>query len=500
MSAPVEQEQAFAWLKTIPRDLFALDEKPLFGSAPSFSWQGLSEQLKKNLQLSSLTIECGDWQWRNKESLYDGFGEAVSPLSFMVTPLEGLVWWIMPQQELPLLIEMLLMQKEGKTSILDHDLLQAVYRFITLEVIQAVDNGLADKKLSLTLVENHPLPMIHCLSADITITTQQKLFHGRLLLSPEFRKSWSQHYLQQPQNILNTEIAESIQLIVHMEAGRVSLKPSEWKEIHVGDFLFLDSCSLNPEEDKGRVMLTVDDTPFFRARIKQGNLKILEHPLYHEVDTVMDKSPNEDDDDLFDDDFSDEHSTEHTEQTDHTETEFTEHDDTTGHGSTSEHDLTNHETSEESSEFDIDTTTTGDTHADTTVDEDTDFDIEELSTEGKASKKEDVTKPSAAPSKPLSKPTAQKSSASTASLSQPAETPGSKQLVSVEDLPLPVVIEVGRVQVSVKKFLELQPGNMLDLDIHPESGVDLVVHGRRIARGELLRIGDTLGVRILELL
>ena len=38
-----------------------------------------------------------------------------------------------------------------------------------------------------------------------------------------------------------------------------------------------------------------------------------------------------------------------------------------------------------------------------------------------------------------------------------------------------------------------------ELDIHPESGVDMVVNGKRIARGELLRIGDVLGIRIMEL-
>ncbi|MEI8366630.1 MAG: type III secretion system cytoplasmic ring protein SctQ, partial [Parachlamydiaceae bacterium] len=74
-----------------------------------------------------------------------------------------------------------------------------------------------------------------------------------------------------------------------------------------------------------------------------------------------------------------------------------------------------------------------------------------------------------------------------------------KAPLSVDEIPLSVVIEVGRIQMSVKKLLELQPGNMLDLDIHPESGVDLVVNGKRIAKGELLRIGDVLGIRIMEL-
>ncbi len=40
--------------------------------------------------------------------------------------------------------------------------------------------------------------------------------------------------------------------------------------------------------------------------------------------------------------------------------------------------------------------------------------------------------------------------------------------------------------MSVQKLLELQPGNLLELDVHPENGVDLVVNGSCIARGRTL--------------
>jgi flagellar motor switch protein FliN/FliY len=73
------------------------------------------------------------------------------------------------------------------------------------------------------------------------------------------------------------------------------------------------------------------------------------------------------------------------------------------------------------------------------------------------------------------------------------------QAATLDDIPLNVIVEVGRLQMSIKKLLELQPGNMLELDIHPEAGVDLVVNGKRIARGELLRVGEVLGIRIVEL-
>ncbi len=73
-----------------------------------------------------------------------------------------------------------------------------------------------------------------------------------------------------------------------------------------------------------------------------------------------------------------------------------------------------------------------------------------------------------------------------------------KTVKSANEIPLNVVVEIARLQMPLKTLMNLQPGNLLDLDIHPENGVDLVVNGNRIARGELLQIGEKLGVRILD--
>lgn len=114
-------------------------------------------------------------------------------------------------------------------------------------------------------------------------------------------------------------------------------------------------------------------------------------------------------------------------------------------------------------------------------------------------KAEGASKPQAAkPAAPAKTATAAATPATVKATATSAAS-GKTGPLSVDEIPLAVVIEVGRIQLSVKKLLELQPGNMLELNIHPESGVDMVVNGKRIARGELLRIGDTLGLRVTEL-
>ena len=70
---------------------------------------------------------------------------------------------------------------------------------------------------------------------------------------------------------------------------------------------------------------------------------------------------------------------------------------------------------------------------------------------------------------------------------------------NISEVPLTVSVEVGRVRLSAEKLLSLQPGNLIDLPTSPDSRVELVVNGKVVGRGELLRIGDLLGVRVLEL-
>ena len=81
----------------------------------------------------------------------------------------------------------------------------------------------------------------------------------------------------------------------------------------------------------------------------------------------------------------------------------------------------------------------------------------------------------------------------------PAEDLANEPIASIKDTTLPIVIELDRIKMSLEKLLQLQPGNVLELAVHPEQGVYLTVHGKKIARGELLKIGEVLGVKILEM-
>lgn len=71
--------------------------------------------------------------------------------------------------------------------------------------------------------------------------------------------------------------------------------------------------------------------------------------------------------------------------------------------------------------------------------------------------------------------------------------------ITPAELPVHLTVEVGRIHMTVGALMNLAPGNLLELNVSPEQGVDLVVNGKKVGRGELIRMGDVLGVRILSL-
>lgn len=59
-------------------------------------------------------------------------------------------------------------------------------------------------------------------------------------------------------------------------------------------------------------------------------------------------------------------------------------------------------------------------------------------------------------------------------------------------------VEVDRMPINLERLIHLTPGNILEFPLRPEQGVDLVIDGKKVAKGELLKLGDLIGVKILQ--
>lgn len=77
--------------------------------------------------------------------------------------------------------------------------------------------------------------------------------------------------------------------------------------------------------------------------------------------------------------------------------------------------------------------------------------------------------------------------------------PAEEEVVSIQELPLLITVELARLKLSLNQLMQLTPGNLLELPIQPDQSVSLTVNGHSVARAELVYLGETLGVRILEI-
>jgi len=67
------------------------------------------------------------------------------------------------------------------------------------------------------------------------------------------------------------------------------------------------------------------------------------------------------------------------------------------------------------------------------------------------------------------------------------------------DVKIPIAVEVGSTQMSLDDVLKLVPGSVVALDKKAEEAVDLRVNGKLVARGEVVLVDDSYGLRITQI-
>lgn len=417
----------FDWVRHLDKALQQADEVPLLGFPPPFPWDQMSTQCAGRFDLEGLTVKPGIWEWRSSEEVCSGLGGSLATLKLELAPLRGAAWWVIPEESLKTLMSWCLTRGEDSLPWIDKDYQQAFLYFILAETVQLYQQLSGTPSLTPSATPASSSPEGSCLCLDIACQYKEKSIWSRLALSPDFRQAYKEHFSQPLRGPALSGIAQDLEVALAVEGGQVALSTAQWSELQLGDFLILDRCSLDPTEEKSRVMLTLNGQPLFRGRLKKGSLKILEYPLYHEGEVAMSGpiTPSEEDPPPSDDEVA-------------------------------------------------------------PLDEFEEFEqLEEPEEEENAS----VTRQSSSMSE--SKEVA----------AQVSPTSGVEEEVSAttSQLSFTVNVEVARLHLPLQTLLHLQPGNVLELNVGPEQGVDLVVNGKKIGRGELLRIGDLLGVRLLEI-
>lgn len=70
----------------------------------------------------------------------------------------------------------------------------------------------------------------------------------------------------------------------------------------------------------------------------------------------------------------------------------------------------------------------------------------------------------------------------------------------IMDVPLEVTVELGRTTKSIKEILEFAPGTIIELDKIAGEPIDVLVNGKYVAKGEVVVIEESFGIRVTEII
>jgi flagellar motor switch protein FliN/FliY len=77
---------------------------------------------------------------------------------------------------------------------------------------------------------------------------------------------------------------------------------------------------------------------------------------------------------------------------------------------------------------------------------------------------------------------------------------GQENIGLIMDVPLEVTVELGRTAKSISEILNFAPGTIIELDRIAGEPIDVLVNGKFVAKGEVVVIEESFGVRVTEII
>jgi len=456
------KEDFFSRLRSYSKELYSLDKRPLLDPDFVFPWDEIAEQLSTQLGIS-VKFFPQEPSWQENVSLKKDPSLFFFAIELPESPGELII--SLNNADIATLLKQLISISPEEFIEQDPTFLAQFRTFLCSQLLAAAEATTQLKPLSphIKIIEEPSLSKHLC--REIKFQFDEHLSCAQIFISPELLESWRSSHTPQK----NISIPQELSLPISIEAGRTFMTSQEIADVRVGDCLFIHHPFLIPQSERSRLFLTFRNQPLFRAKLKDGKIKILEMPLQHEAfmppggysmayDTPEKPFASEEPSEFEDFDLNTEEEEESTIGPDEEDLESSE---------------------EESEEF-----------QEEFLEEDT---IEEEPT---VVPEEEPPQPSTSQEEAEEEP---EPSEKDISLPKQTSLHLSQEPLRVEDIPLSVAIQLTELSMSVQELSSLQPGNLLDLSMRPEDGVSLIVNNRVFAVGELVMIGDHVGVHIKEI-
>ena len=74
-----------------------------------------------------------------------------------------------------------------------------------------------------------------------------------------------------------------------------------------------------------------------------------------------------------------------------------------------------------------------------------------------------------------------------------------KQLQPVYDIPVDITVVLGKTKMTINQMLKLAKGSVVELDKNVGEPIDVLVNGKKVARGEVVIVDDKIGITLTEI-
>ena len=79
------------------------------------------------------------------------------------------------------------------------------------------------------------------------------------------------------------------------------------------------------------------------------------------------------------------------------------------------------------------------------------------------------------------------------------KTDGIENLKVLENIDVELTVEVGRTEITIRDLLRLHEGSVVELERLAGDPLDILINNTKIAKGEVVMIGERFGVRFGEI-
>ena len=406
----------FSKLKSLSPTLFALDRKPLIPDDYSFPIESLSALLSKHFSKEvSITLDRQEWL-ASDDLQKEKNSNHLRSLGCSVFGITSPLTILFPEDAMVTLLADFLNSDVPHILLQPPAFVKTFEAFIFAHIAASIKECCSSEKMELRLIEEG-----EDMSHDGYFTYRYTMRIGKvattviLALSPSFLDQL--HTLPQSKEKTPKQWLSTLPVFpICIEAARAHVPLSLLKKLRPGDILFVDFPFFIPGSERARVILTYRGSPLFRAKVKNGVIKLLEmannQQAFQPISALLSTQKEEPS-------------------------------------------------------------------------------MNPLNARSSTPPRKENLGPT------LESPEENFSDVETVSESQTSVQESQQEHISINELPLLVIVQLKELSMTLEQLQSLQPGNLLDLDIHPEHAiVQLSVQGHIIGEGDLIRIGDKIGVQV----